>query len=144
MSPMKYADQLWSIIIRSIGRCELRGAFLHKCQGALQGMHLDGRTNYDLRHELFNGICGCQGAHTYWTYKSKTSKGQREWEKYLSLNFPEKYRKVFVEEHERIIKRDYKKIAQELEGIIRVVIFNHTYADKDQRVIDRITKGETK
>ena len=139
--PMKYADKLWSIIIRSCGKCELVGKFPHVCAGALQGMHLDGRTNYDLRHELYNGICGCQGVHTFWTFRCKTSVGQKEWERFLEGNFPRKHLRVFIGEYPKQVKRDYMKIAERLEALLRVTIIHHTYSKADQKIIDEVLNG---
>lgn len=132
---MKYADALWSIIIRASGKCALAGLDHIHCSGALQGMHIIGRTNYDLRHELANGLPGCQAHHTYYTYR------QKEWTDFVLDNFPAAWN--FLTPLPKTMKRDYRAIAEGLEGILVGLVdagqLKHKYKGLDKQIINKLT-----
>lgn len=76
-------DELWSKIIRLRDRqCLLRGKDRIRCGGVLQGMHIKTRGNWGIRYDLENGIGGCQGHHTYYTYHDA------EWNKLVEKLMP--------------------------------------------------------
>ena len=56
----KKCDELYSLIIRSKGYCEVCG----KSTGQLQTHHVIGRINYSLRWDIKNGIELCCHHHT--------------------------------------------------------------------------------
>ena len=55
-------DKKWSLIIRSLGRCEVCGKDGDCCQ--LHPHHVIGRKNLDTRWDLRNGVCLCATHHT--------------------------------------------------------------------------------
>ena len=138
-TPIQYCDKLWSIIIRAPGRCcakeKLVNGKVHRCSGALQAMHIEGRTCWELRHKLFNGLPGCQGVHTYFTYRNG------EWEGFVGENYPEQYGQVYpISKHMRrgaVI--DYYARADVLRAQLRLTELGHTYSKEDQRIIEALS-----
>jgi len=68
----KKADDLWSLIVRSVGHCEICGreGQLTKEGKPVKGLnahHLIGRSNLKYRHDLNNGICLCVRCHKWST-----------------------------------------------------------------------------
>ena len=57
----KKCDDIFSLIIRSKGYCEMCG----KNTGQLQTHHIIGRINYQLRWDTRNGICLDSSCHTF-------------------------------------------------------------------------------
>ena len=53
-------DRVWSLIIRSTGRC----AFCGKTS-SLNAHHIFGRRNLSTRWDISNGVCLCAGCHTF-------------------------------------------------------------------------------
>jgi hypothetical protein len=103
----KKCDKLWSLKIREIGYCELKGLDDIHCGGYLQAMHVDTRGKHAIRWNLLNGICGCQGHHVYYTYHDK------EWMKLVKKHFPKKYR--FNQKHQSDIwDKDIDKVYEQL------------------------------
>jgi hypothetical protein len=134
---IQYCDKLWSIIIRAGGECcAVNRVANHVCSGALQGMHIEGRTSWALRHELFNGLPGCQGLHAYYTFRPM------EWSAFVQKHFRDRYKLI-----SRTIaagdtqKRNYYVIADKLRARLRVTDLKHTYSKEDQRIINSIING---
>ena len=61
-------DTLFSLHVRSHGRCELQGLDKIKCSQVLQCMHIVGRANYRLRWDNNNVLCGCSGHHVFYGF----------------------------------------------------------------------------
>lgn len=61
------ADKLFSLKIRSIGKCQLAGLDQITCGGNLQCMHVLGRANHALRWSEENALSGCQAHHVFYT-----------------------------------------------------------------------------
>jgi len=55
-------DKLWSLIIRSIGYCEV--CTKTNREGQLHPHHIIGRSSLNTRWDLKNGICLCAKCHT--------------------------------------------------------------------------------
>lgn len=85
------ADKNFSIKVRSIGICELKGKDKINCGGNLQCMHIITRTNRRLRWDLMNAISGCAGHHRYYTTHPF------EFYEIIKKHFPNKY--AYVSEH---------------------------------------------
>lgn len=103
----KDADKLFSLIVRSKGRCELAGLDNIHCGGVLQCMHIDTRGKHAIRWNEMNAICGCAGHHVYYTNNPKA------WDEIVKKHFPKKYK--FVEEHQNDIwDKDIEKVIEEL------------------------------
>jgi len=67
------AKKMWADRIKQDQQCFFAGKMVggkrHVCKGYLQAMHCFGKKAYPAsRFELWNGICGCAAAHTYYTY----------------------------------------------------------------------------
>ncbi len=67
-SQTKIADALFSKLVRSVGYCEMAGAFGIACNGNLQCSHIFGRGARILRFERINAICACAAHHMYTTH----------------------------------------------------------------------------
>ena len=131
---MRYCDQLWSILQRAVGRCELKGLDHLECSGVLQGMHIESRTSYELRHKIWNGICGCQGHHAYYTYR------EGEWKKLCELYLP-----LALQMNSLVVKQvkiDYYSVAMLLETTLRAFHahgwLKHAYSKADQKIINDV------
>jgi hypothetical protein len=66
-SQTKIADALFSKLVRSVGYCEMAGAFGIACNGNLQCSHIMPRDRRIVRFELINAICACAAHHWYTT-----------------------------------------------------------------------------
>ena len=103
----KNADKLFSLIVRSKGRCELAGLDNIHCGGVLQCMHIDTRGKHAIRWNEMNAICGCASHHVYYTNNPKA------WDEIVKKHFPKKYK--FVEEHQNDIwDKNIEKVIEEL------------------------------
>ena len=60
-------DKLFSEKVRAVGMCELKGLDKVECSDTLQTMHIIGRSNFNLRWDSMNALCGCSGHHMYYT-----------------------------------------------------------------------------
>ncbi len=67
-SQTKIADALFSKLVRSVGYCEVYGAWGMECNGNLQCSHIFGRGARILRFERINAICACAAHHMYTTH----------------------------------------------------------------------------
>lgn len=88
------ADRLWSLLVRSRGKCEAEGP--HK--GALQGAHGFSRRYRHTRWALLNGFALCAACHLRYTHDPI------RWEGYLR----DAWGDVVYEELRRIALRDSK------------------------------------
>ena len=135
--PMKYCDLLWSIIIRAPGACELAGKDHLDCGGALQGMHIEERTSYELRHKLWNGLPGCQSHHFYYTHREQL------WRELCERYYPG--RLTLNEKVEKHLKLNYYEIAEDLKreliGLAQNGLLKHEYSKADQKLIDSLIGG---
>lgn len=105
------ADKLFSLQVRSIGKCELAGKDKITCNGNLQCMHIITRGVTALRFNPMNVLCGCAAHHMYYTHHPV------EWVLFISQNFKEKFK--FVVEH----KDD---VVKKTEDLYRSVIERYT------------------
>jgi hypothetical protein len=79
-------DDIWSraIKVRDRYKCVPKClGFQHKCTSVLQSMHIFRRGKKKLRQNLSNGLCGCSGAHVYFTHN------EDEFHDLLRLRMPE-------------------------------------------------------
>ena len=67
----KQCDILFSILVRSVRRCEASQYTKVHCGGQLQCAHIISRSNRRLRWDTMNAICMCAGHHRYFTTKSE-------------------------------------------------------------------------
>lgn len=88
---IKKLDKAFSLKVREIGVCVLKGIDQVKCGGVLQCAHIVGRANYRLRWDLQNVLCLCSGHHSYYTNHAW------EWVGIIENQFPNKY--VYVNQH---------------------------------------------
>lgn len=66
LTPMREADRLSSLIVRTRGRCEART--VAKCpSGPLQNAHGFSRSYKAVRYDERNLFCLCQGCHKHYT-----------------------------------------------------------------------------
>lgn len=104
-------DKLFSLKVRSMGQCFLRGMDKVNCGGPLQCAHVIGRGNKYLRWHSYNGLCLCAGHHVYYTYHPeawreimmKTYKPHYTWllaHKETTITFNELYYKQKLSELE--------------------------------------------
>ena len=68
----KRLDKLWSLAIRSRGRCDFQS---EKCSPQLQAAHIYSRKNRSTRWVLVNGLCLCV-AHHFWAQQNPTEFGE--------------------------------------------------------------------
>ena len=62
----KKMDTLWSLIIRSIGVCEVcESQGLSSVGKVLNAHHIYGRRDFSLRWSVENGVCLCVSHHTF-------------------------------------------------------------------------------
>ena len=108
-------DKLFSLAVRSCGRCELQGMYFIHCGGNLQCMHIIGRGNLYLRWNRSNAICGCAGHHVYYTYHPEA------WRELLIKMFPHKYPLLLESRNEKITFNEtyYKEKLVELDPLYR-------------------------
>jgi len=103
-TPLKKADELFSLKIRSAGVC-------HRCRSKnnLQCAHIISRSYKQIRHNLKNALCLCQSCHIYFTNRPI------EWENYVINTIGKKaytlLKKRAVDYHKKI---DYKNIIKGL------------------------------
>jgi len=62
---IKKMDDLWSRIVRKVGRCEVCG-----CIQGLEAHHLIERGNHYYRFDIHNGLCLCTSHHQFSADKS--------------------------------------------------------------------------
>ena len=142
LTQVQYADRLWSIIVRLPQKCALAGRDHIKCSGYLQGMHIIGRTRWDLRYVLANGMCGCQAHHTFYTWH------QAEWHDILEKYWParvELLKNIPTKGH---IKINYVDTINFLESVVVTAITGWTLDPRDYRsrkdaeILSHLTEGE--
>jgi hypothetical protein len=85
------ADKLFSLYIRKIGICQLRGKDGIRCGGNLQCMHITTRGKTALRYEPLNALCGCAGHHVFYTYHPD------DWADFMRKNYPAQWN--YVQNH---------------------------------------------
>lgn len=102
-------DREFSLFIREVNYCEIRGLDTIRCNGDLQCMHIVGRANRRLRWDKMNAICGCAGHHIYYTYHPF------EFYELIKKYFPEKYQ--YVNEHRNEIVKLNKEKIDSLRGV---------------------------
>lgn len=101
------ADKIFAEKIRSKDYCQLKGLDHIACNGNLQCMHIISRSNYNLRWDQINAICGCAAHHIFYTHEPWA------WQELIKYNFPERYE--YLNEHRNEIwDKDYDKILSEL------------------------------
>ncbi|MBX4188377.1 MAG: hypothetical protein KW793_04585 [Candidatus Doudnabacteria bacterium] len=100
------ADKLVSQKVREIGRCELEGKDHITCTGQLQTMHIVGRSNYRLRWDGQNLLCGCSGHHMYYTNHPW------DWNEFIKLMYPQRY-EYLNSERNKLWDKDYAKVLEE-------------------------------
>lgn len=101
------ADKLFGEKIRSKGFCELAGKDKINCGGSLQTMHILGRSNFNLRWDEINAICGCAGHHRWYT------SNPFDFYQVMQANFPE--RMEYLSEHRNEMwDKDIEKVLEEL------------------------------
>lgn len=101
-------DKIFSLLVRSVGQCELAGEDKIKCGGCLQCAHIIGRGNLFLRWNRLNALCICAGHHVYYTYHPEA------WRELMikvnPINYPKllkaqnnkiKFNEVFFQDMER-------------------------------------------
>lgn len=103
------ADKLFSEKVREVGMCELAGLDDIKCGGNLQCMHIIGRSNYNLRWDSYNAICGCSGHHRYYTSHPF------EFYELIQKHWPEQY-KYLLKNKNDFWDKDYDKVFEDLEN----------------------------
>jgi hypothetical protein len=90
------ADKLFSLHVRSYGRCELYGMMGVNCSSQLQTMHIVGRANLRLRYDDNNVFCGCSGHHVWFSFHP-----EKFWEM-VQNNFPTKYEYIVKYRNEKV------------------------------------------
>lgn len=106
----KKLDKLFSLIIRKNGVCELRGRDDIHCNGNLQCMHIVGRSNYRLRWDILNAICGCAAHHYYYTNHPT------EFAMLIEMWMPETYE--YLKEHKNeLFDGDYDSVEIRLKNL---------------------------
>ena len=106
----KIADTLFSVIIRSAGKCFRCGNTYN-----LQCAHIFSRGYYTIRWSFDNAVCLCSGCHIYFTYKPL------EWEDFIKSKFGEA---KWMDLRKRALtyqKIDYKAIVENLQGQQKLV-----------------------
>lgn len=101
----KKADRLFSLKVRAIGKCELRGLDHIECNGNLQTMHIVGRGNMRLRYDEMNVLCGC-AAHHYWYTIHPW-----EWQEFIRDRFTSRYEYLNKVRNE-VVKADYYEVIE--------------------------------
>ena len=71
-------DKLFSLRIRSVGKCQLAGLDNVRCSQVLQCAHIIGRANLFLRWNPFNALSLCSGHHIYYTYHPEGWRGMMQ------------------------------------------------------------------
>lgn len=105
--PYKKPDALASKIVRHRGYCQIAGLDKVRCGGELQCMHIIGRSNFRLRWEMDNLLCGCAGHHVYYTHHPF------EWVELVQKNFANQY--TFIQQHRNELwDGDYTRVIEEL------------------------------
>lgn len=84
------ADRLFSLEVRSIGRCEAAGYRTHRCRGILQCAHVVGRRYRSTRWWKPNAIALCAGGHFYWTERPE------EWRDFIDSRWPGRYERCWL------------------------------------------------
>lgn len=106
----KKADIMFSHIIREAGVCQLAGLDKVRCGGNLQCMHILGRSNYVLRWDTVNALCGCAGHHTYYTMHPW------EWNELIKAKFKDRYE--YINQYRNDIwDKNYNRVIAELKGM---------------------------
>jgi 5-methylcytosine-specific restriction endonuclease McrA len=100
----KLADKLWSLIVRSAGKCRLCG----KTEG-LQGAHGFSRRYLGTRWDLRNGWALCAGCHISMTHRPL------EWDDFLRSELGELYEPMRQQAIARAVP-DYDAIIAKLQG----------------------------
>lgn len=133
-------DRLWSQLIKLPGRCVFEGQILsfgldelaadnawtseevsaalwangpHACKGQLQAMHGIAKGPYpSARYKLWNGFCGCQGAHVYYTHRPEL------WTLWLQSRWGVALYGERLREANHPAKHDYAEIAEKLKMLL--------------------------
>lgn len=124
-------DRLWAQVIKRDGRCVFEGQILsrgedsdnvawdmssprwtdvpHVCRGQLQAMHGIAKGPYpSARYKLWNGLCGCQGAHVYYTHRPEL------WVLWLQSRWGDALYAERLRDANYPAKHDYEQIAAKL------------------------------
>ena len=106
---MHKCDKLWSLIIRSGGRCEICGSF--KAQNP---HHVIGRRNFNLRWDIRNGCLLCSNHHT--SGKFSAHNDPIWFMKWFKENRGDDY-EYLVKKKNKIWDRDYDKVLNDLQEV---------------------------
>lgn len=101
----KIADKLWSLIVRTAGKCRICGV-----TERLQAAHGFSRRYLGTRHDLRNGWCLCAGHHVYFTHRPL------EWDEWLRAELGPLYEPMRQAALAKAIP-DYEAIVAKLEGV---------------------------
>jgi hypothetical protein len=107
----KKADSVWSMLIRSVGRCAVCG------EAGNDAHHLIGRGRLATRHSLANGLCLCH-AHHKWSNTLSAHGAPLAFAEWLQKNHPERWDWVCEHKNDICQKPDYKARYEELQGIL--------------------------
>ena len=106
----KECDSLFSLLIRSVGKCQAKEYTKVTCGGHLQCAHIISRSNRRLRWDTMNAICMCAGHHRYFTTKAEAW----YWD-FLPKYFPEKSEYVKKHRNEIVASLNLQAIRDDLQ-----------------------------
>ena len=104
------ADKMYADVVKSVGRCQIRGLDALRCSTGLQCMHILGRSNHNLRWDTLNGLAGCPAHHVYYTNHPW------EWQELIKTHFPNRYKYV-NEWRNEIWDKDIEKVIEGLRNV---------------------------
>ena len=137
----KYCLTLRSIIVRSVGHCELAGLDGRECGGVLQDNHILSRgTRSDLTFHPLNYVCGCQSHHTWYSYG-----GKDDWPYVVMTHFPMRSEVFGIPKSDE--KKNMSEIAERYENQLRLLAesghLKHEYRSAlDRKLIELVTAGK--
>lgn len=89
-------DKEFSLKVRELGYCQLKGKDKIRCSEVLQCAHIVGRANRRLRWDIWNALCICAGHHWWYTNNPES------WRDIIEREFPVSWR--YINEHRNEIK----------------------------------------
>lgn len=113
----KRCDELWSAIVRRVGKCAVCGS-----THGLNAHHLIGRTRAKYRHDLKNSCCLCFSHHTFDPNLSahQSNASTLNFLLWLEQNRPEQYQWLMDHKDDKAKageKMDYEQIYTQLKQI---------------------------
>jgi len=107
---MKKADILFSLLVRSRGKCQAKGLDRVDCKGRLECAHIISRSHKLTRFDEMNALCLCAKHHFYYTNRPH----KWFWD-FIPKKFPKNYKYLLPLKNKLVHSTDFEAISIDLQ-----------------------------